>query len=216
VTPRLIDISMGLGPETPAWPGSPGITTSTLMSMAAGDEVNGSRLDMDVHCGTHVDAPLHFVADGATVEDVGLTPFVGSAWVADVPDATAIGAEVLERLQVPEGTVRLLLRTRNSLDRSLRSAPFSEKFVALTADGAQWVVDHGLRLIGIDYLSIQRFADPPDTHQILLGAGTAIVEGLDLEQVDEGRWNLICLPLKLLGTEGAPARAVLLEEGWNG
>src|SRR3954451_15543207 len=210
----MLDISMPLDGTTPTWPGSPGLATSAHMSIDAGDVANASLLTMDVHCGTHVDAPRHFVADGANLEAVGLDAFVGPAHVADATGVSALGAGALEALDVPPGTSRLLLKTDNSLDVELRTAPFRSDYVALTPDGAQWIVDRGIRLIGIDYLSIQRFHDPPDAHQILLGAPVVILEGLDLREAQPGPWTLMCLPLRLAGidAEAAPARAVLIEE----
>lgn len=208
----VVDISMPLDARTPVWPGSPGFASYAHSSLKAGDVANATLIEMDVHCGTHVDAPRHFVEDGTTLEAVGLRPFVGPAWLADAVGHAAIDAPLLEALDVPRETTRLLLRTDNSYAR--REVPFREDYVALTTDAAQWVVDRGLELIGIDYLSIQRFHDPPDTHQLLLGAGTVILEGVDLHDARPGRWTLMCLPLHLVGAEAAPARALLLEEGW--
>ncbi len=193
------------------WPGSPGFSSSPHLSLAAGDIANATSIEMDVHCGTHVDAPRHFVDGGATLDAVGLAPFIGPAWIADARGHPAIDAALLERLKVPPGTTRLLLRTDNSLERP--DAPFREDYVALTADAAQWVVARGVELVGIDYLSIQRFRDPPDAHQILLRASTMILEGVDLRHAHPGRWTLMCLPMLLVGAEAAPARAVLLQEG---
>lgn len=207
---RPVDISMPLGDSTPTWPGSPGFSSTPRLTLAAGDVANSSLLTMDAHCGTHVDAPRHFVEAGATVDALGLEPFVGPAWVADAVGHPTIDAEVLAGLGVPSEITRLLLRTDNSLGP--RDAPFQEEYVALTADAAQWAVDQGLQLIGIDYLSIQRFRDPPDAHQILLNAGIAILESIALRDVRPGRWTLVCPPISLVGTEAAPTRALLFEE----
>lgn len=212
MTFSLVDISMPLGALTPVWPSSPGFAASAHLSLREGDVANATRIEMDVHCGTHVDAPRHFVEGAATLDELGLQPFVGAAWVADAVGHPAIGRALLETLNIPSETTRLLLRTNNSLER--REAPFREDYVALTADAAKWIVDRGLELVGIDYLSIQRFRDPPDTHQILLRGGAAILEGVDLRAVWAGPWTLMCLPLRLVGTEAAPARALLLADGW--
>lgn len=209
----VLDISTPLDARTPVWPGSPGFASSAHLSLAAGDVANATLIEMDVHCGTHVDAPRHFVEGGASLDVLGLGPLVGPAWVADAVGHSALDAAVLEALDIPPATTRLLLQTDNS--SGPRETPFREDYVALTADAAQWVVDRGLELVGIDYLSIQRFRDPPDTHQILLGAGTVILEGLDLGDVRAGPWTLMCLPLRLVNTEAAPARALLLEEDWR-
>lgn len=209
----VLDISTPLDGRTPVWPGSPGFASSAHLSLADGDVANATLIEMDVHCGTHVDAPRHFVEGGASLDTLGLGPLVGPTWVADAVGHPTVDASVLQGLEVPMGTTRLLLQTDNSLGP--REAPFREDYVALTADAAQWVVDRGFQLVGIDYLSIQRFHDPPDTHQILLEAGTVILEGLDLRGVRAGRWTLMCLPLHLVDTEAAPARALLLEEEWR-
>jgi arylformamidase len=210
MTPKFIDISWPLGPNTPVWPGSPGIETSSHLAMARGDAANATRLTMDVHTGTHVDAPRHFVPDGAFLEELGLEPFVGDAYVARIGDVQEIDADALEAAGIPPTVRRLLLATSNSRDGSSSTTPFREDYAALTPGGAQWAVTRGLALIGIDYLSIQRYSDPPDTHEILLGAGIAILEGLALSGVEEGSYTLVCLPLRLLSCEAAPARAILL------
>jgi len=206
----MLDISIPLDGSTPTWPGSPGFDTGELLSMEKGDPANVSSLTLDVHTGTHVDAPRHFLPHGSTVESLDLGAMVGPVFIVDSGAALAVNADILERASVPEGTTRLLLRTLNSTERDRRPAPFREDFVALTADGAQWVVDRGIRLVGIDYLSIQRFTDPADTHEILLEAGVVILEGLDLVNADPAEtYELICLPVLLAGAEAAPARALL-------
>ena len=206
----FIDISWPLGPDTPVWPGSPGIETAAHNAIARGDVANVTRLTMDVHTGTHVDAPRHFLPGGVCVEELGLEPFIGDAFVAEVEDAQEIDAALLETAGIPTSVRRLLLRTRNSNDGTWSASPFRRDYAALTASGAKWAVERQLALIGIDYLSIQRFDDPPDTHEILLRAGVAILEGLDLSRVKQGRYTLVCLPLRLQASEAAPARAILL------
>lgn len=179
------------------------------MSIAAGDEANVTQLSMDVHTGTHIDAPRHFFDTGASVEDLGLGPFVGPAFVVDTGPVKEISASVLAEADIPEDTERLLLSTPNSAKPI--EPTFDEDYAALTPDGARWLLDSlDLKLVGIDYLSIQRYADAPDVHLSLLGAGVAILEGLRLGEVRPGRYELMCLPLRLVGTEGAPARAILL------
>lgn len=204
-----IDVSVPLHHLMPAWPGSVGIHLTRTNSLAAGDRSNVSRLDCDVHTGTHVDAPAHFLVDGATVDRMSLEVLIGPATVAYLPNASAIAASDLAALRLPSDTIRLLLRTANSELWSVESTEFQRDYAALTADAAQWVVDRGIRLIGVDYLSVQRYGDSPLTHEILLRAGVVIVEGLDLSRVEPGPYELICLPLKLVGVEGAPARAIL-------
>lgn len=177
--------------------------------MERGDAVNDSTLVCGVHTGTHVDAPLHFLADGADVTHLSLDVLIGPAIVAALPAVEAITAHDLEALDLPVDTQRLLLRTRNSEGWQRGDRIFRTNFVALTTDAAHWIVARGIRLIGVDYLSVQRFRDNPQTHIALLEAEIVIVEGLNLAQIEPGNYELICLPLKLAGAEGSPARAVL-------
>lgn len=206
--PRLIDISVRLEPGMPTWPNSAGMNVSRMLDMSAGDPVNVSRLEMDVHCGTHVEAPLHFLAGGDALEAYDLDIFSGTAYVARLPEVAAISAGELDEIGVPPGTERLLLRTANS-ELWQSPQPFRTDYVALLPDAATWIAGRGIRLIGIDYLSIQRYGDDPETHRILMRAGVAILEGLNLSDVDAGTYRLHALPLRIAGAEAAPVRAVL-------
>ncbi|MFO1371110.1 MAG: cyclase family protein [Candidatus Competibacteraceae bacterium] len=204
-----LDISLTISPDLPHWPGSPRVELSRRRNMARDDAVNDSTLVCGVHTGTHVDAPLHFLADGADVTQLSLDVLIGPAVVAALPDVDAITTEDLDALNLPADTRRLLLRTRNSEIWRRGDRDFRTDFVALTADAARWVVARGIRLIGVDYLSVQIFRGDPQTHIALLQVEIVIVEGLNLAEVAPGNYELICLPLKLAGAEGAPARAVL-------
>jgi arylformamidase len=212
MSPAYLDISRPLSEGIAAWPGSPGFRVFAHQSIADGDQSNASGIEMDVHTGTHVDAPSHFIQGGATLDAVGLDPFLGPAYVAEIDTTDEIDDAALDAAEIPDTTERLLLRTRNSRDEAYVTGPFREDFAALTPTGARWIVQRGLVLVGIDYLSIQRFGDSSDTHQILLGAGVCILEGLDLRAADRGRYRLVCLPLPLVGVEAAPARALLVAE----
>jgi len=172
-----------------------------------------TMISLGVHAGTHVDAPLHFLPGREDVSNVPFDALLGPCYVAGVSDVSAVSASDLESLSIPPDTTRLLLRTRNSDRWASGAQDFDPDFVALTPEAARWVVDHSIKLIGIDYLSIQRFNDGPETHLILLGAGVVVLEGLCLCGVVQGRYELICLPIKLPGAEGAPARAVLRKKG---
>lgn len=207
----LIDISVPLGDGLPTWPGSVGVRVSRTMDLEAGDPVTVTHLAIDVHAGTHVDAPAHYLRGGATVESLPLEALIGPAWVADFPGVDAIDAAALTAAQIPEGTRRLLLRSRNSRLWAMRE-PFHPDFVALTVDAACWIVERGIVLVGNDYLSVQRYEDGPETHLILLRQGVVLLEGINLAGVEPGYWELICLPLLLPGADGAPARAVLRRE----
>jgi arylformamidase len=207
-----LDISRPLRSGIACWPGSREFGIHVERAISDGSESNVSALEMDVHTGTHVDAPLHFLDGGASVGEVGLTPFVGPAYVLDIQDAERIDRRALTAADVPRSTTRLLLRTSNSTDDAFVEGPFREDFAALTLDAAEWAVERRFQLVGIDYLSIQRYGDPYDTHRVLLGAGVCILEGLDLRAAAEGAYMLVCLPLRLTEAEAAPARAILFPE----
>jgi arylformamidase len=170
-------------------------------------------LACSVHTGTHVDAPAHFIDNGATVEQLPMEVLIGKAIVIDIPDEHIITPEIIEAQKLPVETERLLFKTKNSALWANPAHEFNPEFVALSAESARWIVSRGIKLVGIDYLSIQLFKDAaPLTHRILLEAGVIILEGLDLRAINPGTYQLICLPLKLAGSEGAPARAILIEK----
>jgi arylformamidase len=205
----IIDISVPLRTDMPTWPNSVGFRLTRTMSLEEGDSANVSRLDCDVHMGTHVDAPWHFLRDGFTVEAMSLEVLIGPAVVAYLPEASVVTSDDLAILNLPAGTKRLLLRTRNSELWAAGVSYFKEDYVALSVDAARWIAERGIRLIGMDYLSVQRYQDSPLTHQTLMRAGIIILEGLNLADVQPGLYELLCLPLRLIGADGSPARAVL-------
>jgi arylformamidase len=209
ITNKMIDISLPLHEGMITWPDSTSFRLLPVKSFSAGDEVNVSRLDCDVHMGTHIDAPRHYLKEGVTVDMIPTDILIGPAQVCHLPNAKSISSKELSDLALPHNVERLLLRTCNSILWSKGVSTFKKDYVALTADGARWVVDHNVRLIGIDYLSVQCYDDDPLTHKILMEAGVVILEGLNLADVSPGNYELICLPLYLVGAEGAPARAVL-------
>jgi arylformamidase len=204
-----IDISIPLRTGMIAWPGSPGLRLSRLTTMDEGAVANGSFLETDVHIGTHIDAPWHSIPNGATIEKLPLDALIGPAYVVDVGTANDISARLLDQAAIPPGTERLLFRSVNSKLWNADPHEFKKDYVALTDDAASWVVRRGIRLVGIDYLSIQQFSDSMVTHNILLEQNIVIVEGLNLTHAPQGRYDFICLPLLLVGSEGSPARAVL-------
>ena len=193
---RIIDVSVPIRPGMITYPGDPEVRLERVSSIADGDIANLSRLDLGVHSGTHVDAPLHFVDGGASVETLPLDVLVGPCVVVDGLDAAA----------VRRGSERVLFKTPNS--RLWERDEFSENFVALDGEAARALVSRGVRLVGIDYLSI----GDEEAHRVLLGAGVVAIEGLDLRGVDPGAYRLVCLPLRIVGSDGAPARAVLLRD----
>ncbi|MCB0643291.1 MAG: cyclase family protein [Phaeodactylibacter sp.] len=206
---QLIDISVTLDEQLPVWPDSHGVHISLLMDMAAGEEANVSRLDIDVHSGTHIDAPRHFLRDGAYTHEIPLEKTVGHCQVLDMRGKDRITADDLQHAALQPGIEKILFKTDNSEKWRDPHHTFDPNFCALTADAAQWVVDRGIHLTGIDYHSIQLFYDSMETHRILLRAKVVILEGLNLLNVDPGTYKLLCLPLKVHGVEGISARAVL-------
>ncbi|MFM8323087.1 MAG: cyclase family protein [Chloroflexota bacterium] len=209
---RTYDISVTISPDLPVWPGDPRVEMKRIGKMEDGDPSNVTHLSLSAHVGTHVDAPFHFLGGSApTVESLPLSLLTGRAYVLHLSDdVDLITAAVLERAEIPPRTRRLLFRTRNSHFWKNGEGDFQTGFVGLSDDGARYIVSHGVRLVGIDYLSIAPFTAPTPTHQTLLGAGVVIVEGLNLGEVSQGRYTLYCLPLKLAGCDGAPARAILV------
>ena len=205
------DISLTISQDLPVWPGDPPPQLTQPAHLGQGDVYTLTRLDMSAHTGTHVDAPAHFFQEGKGIDALELNVLVGRALVVDVGNAPAITASLLENLGIPANTKRVLFRTRNSRLWTQGETRFVEDFVAITSDGARWLVHQGIQLVGVDYLSVSPFADPIPTHQILLGAGVIPVEGLNLSGIAPGEYQLVCLPLKIAGSDGAPARAILIE-----
>ena len=210
---KIFDISLSISPDLPVWPDDPPIELELIESMEAGAHANVSRLSAGVHTGTHVDAPHHFLNDGCTIEQLPLDVLTGPCYVIQLPDGVeTITAEALDGMSLPANITRILFGTSNSRLWSRGEMEFQEDFVAVAEDGAQWLVDHGFRLVGVDYLSVAPFGDSVPTHTVLLQAGIVVVEGLDLSAVPRGFYDLYCLPLKLLGSDGAPARAILIQK----
>jgi arylformamidase len=208
---KIYDISLTVTPGLPVWPGDPPVMLQRVSKMEEGKHNNVSQLALSAHAGTHVDAPYHFIADGDTIEQLPVEVLVGPAQVVELPgDCALITADVLQQAGIADGTQRLLLKTRNSRYWAQPGLPFQTDFVAVSPDGAEYLVARGIRLIGIDYFSIAPFGDSVPTHRALLGAKLVILEGADLSQVPAGQYELYCLPLKLGGSDGAPARAILI------
>jgi arylformamidase len=208
---RPIDISLSIDPAMLVWPGDPPVEVTPLQQMAKGDAANVSEVRMGTHTGTHVDPPLHFVPGGGGIDTVPLDVLVGEAVVVDARHLDRpMGASDLEKLSIPEGTERVLVRTANSDLWRRERVKFPPVYACLTTDSARWVVDRGIRLIGVDFLSVEaKGADGHPVHHTLLENGVVIVEGLDLGEVEPGRYTLVCMPLRISGGDGGPARAIL-------
>ncbi len=208
---KIIDISLPLSPRLHTWPGNPPFELQAVNRVATGGSANVSRVVLGSHSGTHVDAPRHFFDDGPGVGEMRLDELVGPCRIAEVslpPGRQPIGVPEIQRAAGTPPATRLLLKTPNS--RLWTRDEFTPEFAYLAPAAAEWLVRAGVRLVGIDYLSIEEFrkAGAP-THHILLGAGVIVVEGLNLAHVDPGTYELVCLPLRIEGSDGSPARVIL-------
>ncbi|HTP65715.1 MAG TPA: cyclase family protein [Geobacteraceae bacterium] len=203
---KIYDISVSLCAELPFFPGDPRVVIEPVTTLSDGDSANASRISMSTHSGTHLDPPRHFDDCGLTVDALPLSLLVGRALVFHISGTRAIGPAELARLPLA-GEERLLLRTDNS--RLWGERAFVEDFTHITPQGARFLVEKGVKLVGIDYLSVEKADGNGDVHRILLENGVVILEGLDLSAVEAGIYELICLPLKIRGGDGAPARALL-------
>jgi arylformamidase len=208
----IYDISLSISPNLPTWPGDPGLKLEQYASMDKGDHYNATQISSSVHLGTHVDAPRHFLNDGSAVEQLRLEVLTGPCYVTQLPDGIeAITAEVLDRTEITSEMKRVLFGTSNSHYWAKGESKFQTDFVAITEDGAEWLVERGVQLVGVDYLSVAPYNDSIPTHAALLKAGVVIVEGLNLSNIMRGFYDLYCLPLKITGSDGAPARAILIQ-----
>ena len=206
-----VDVSANLDPaKTPVYEGDAPMKFTFLKDMRKGDALTLSMFSMGAHSGTHIDAPMHFIRDGASIDRVPLASLIGPARVIDIPDSVqSIDAAELARHEW-KGARRILFRTRSSVRGWMTSSTFHRDFAYVAPDAAQLLADAGVQLVGVDYISAEQFGAPaPATHRILLGKGIPMVEGLLLAEIRPGEYDLIVLPLKVSGYEGAPARAVL-------
>lgn len=206
--PRLYDISVPVMNGGVVYPGNPEIHISPQQDMSTGGSSNVSLLTIGSHTGTHVDAPKHMIPDGGGIETLPLDALIGPALVVEFDDSVMAVTEAYLRAQPIAGHERVLLKTRNST--FIRERDFHPDYTYLAPDGAEYLVSLGVRLVGIDYLSIEQFhSGHHRTHKTLLSRGIVIVEGLDLSVPPAGRYDMYCLPVLLAGIDGAPARAVL-------
>lgn len=205
---KLIDVSMEIFSGMLVWQGDDEVDLSRAEKMEEGAHANVSRIRCGVHTGTHVDAPLHFIPGGKTIEQLPLDVLTGPAWVAEFPEIQRIRAEELEKAGIPDGTKRLLLKTRNSQILETLTV-FREDYAGLEESGAKWILSKGIRLVGNDFLSVATRDQTGPVHRLLLNAEVILVEGLLLGKVPAGACRFYCLPLKLKGSDGAPARAMV-------
>lgn len=209
---QIYDVSVPLSAATPTYPGDPGIEIKEWLTLANGDVANVSLINFGLHSGTHVDAPAHFIAGGSRVESLPLESLIGEAEVVEVAnDVRVIDADFVAA-NCAQGSQRILFKTRNSTFWNETQDGFREDYTYIHPDAAKLLVEAGVKLVGIDYLSVEQFkSEKFETHHVLLSSGVVILEGLDLRAVPSGRYELLCLPLKIAGGsgDGAPARVIL-------
>ncbi len=212
--PRVHDVSLVLRPDMVTWPGEPGPRVEPLRRIATGDAANVSLITFGSHTGTHVDPPVHFIEGANTVDRLPIDALVGPCRVLEFAGPGHVSGAWLERAKIAAPSPRLLFKTANSARWADPTALFTRDFTALDATAARWCVDHGVKLVGIDYLSIEPQGPEKQgypVHNTLLRANVVIVEGLDLSAVGPGEYELVCAPLKLAQGDGAPARVFLIE-----
>jgi arylformamidase len=206
---KVYDISVVLGAESIDYPGDTPFSREIISTIQDGGDYDLSKLVMSAHAGTHIDTPAHFVRNGKAIDDYSVEDFLLTARVAAIKDKESIGPFELGGCDIKTGEA-LLFKTDNSLTGRCREGVFSEKYVHLSPEGARWCVEKKVGLVGLDYVTIDRYADQAfASHHTLLGNGIPILEGINLKEVPEGRYVLCCLPLKIRGAEASPVRAVL-------
>ena len=204
---KLIDVTVPLDATLPTYPGNTPFGLEPIKRLARGDSSNVSSLHMSVHAGTHVDAPRHFFDSGAGTEALPLEMLIGRTRVIEVTTRKGIGPDELAAVDLSED-VRLLIKTSNS--RLWGTPEFHADYVGLTEPGARHLIGHGIKVVGVDYLSVEEYKKPgAPAHHVLLGGGTIVIEGLNLRDVAPGIYEMFCLPLRIVGADGAPARVVL-------
>jgi arylformamidase len=204
---KLIDVSVPLDGNLPTYPGNTPFSLEPIKRIARGDSSNVSTLHMSAHAGTHVDAPRHFFDSGIGVDALPLELLCGRTRVVEVTSRKVVEAEDLAATDLAED-VRVLIKTHNS--RLWGSPEFHPEFIGVSEGAARYLVDHGIKVVGVDYLSVEPFKTPgAPTHHALLGGGTIVIEGLNLREVEPGIYDMTCLPLRVVGSDGAPARVVL-------
>jgi len=212
---RIIDVSLPIGPDLLVWPGDPAVDITPRSQISKGDPANVSELRMGTHTGTHVDPPVHFVSGAPGMDRVPVDLLVGECVVADARGLRGqLAPADLDALKVPAGATRVLLKSDNSEIWRHLPAAFPDEYVCLSPEGAKWVAAAGIKLLGVDFLSVEQKGAPGHpTHVELLSKGVVIVEGLNLGDVEPGEYMLAVLPLKIVNGDGGPARAVLIESG---
>ena len=210
---KIIDISIPLSGKTPVWEGDKGISIHRVALIENGCDFNVSRIELGVHAGTHIDAPFHVFKNGNTVDQIPLDTLIGNVQVVEIPDGiSVIDKNCLMNLNFQDGIDRILFKTSNSIYWETDPFSFKKEYVAINSEGAKYIADMDLRLVGMDYFSVSSYDDLKQPHLTLLDCGIVLLENIDLRSVVPEIYKLICLPLKIIDTDGAPVRAVLLAE----
>jgi arylformamidase len=204
---KFIDVSVPLDEHLPSYPGNAPLEIEPVKRLARGDSSNVSTLRLSAHAGTHVDSARHFFDTAGGIEALSLDLLCGRARVIEVSSTRAITAEDLQEKELA-GETRVLIKTSNS--RLWGDPTFHTNYIGVGESAARYLVEQGVTVVGVDYLSVEPFKTPnAPTHHILLGAGTIVIEGLNLRDVAPGVYEMFCLPLNVVGADGAPARVVL-------
>jgi len=209
---KIYDLTVPIHTTMAVWPGDPKVSNGLESSIKAGNDANITKIQMSAHTGTHIDAPFHFVDDGISIDQLDLDLLIGEAEVIEIDhDVKMITSSTLAELGKVKWPMRILFKTNNSQKKLIENPEFSKDFVSLSVDASEFLIANGVKLIGIDYLSIAPFENGDQTHVVLLENEIIVIEGLNLKEVNPGVYQLIALPIKLQGADGAPARVVLLQ-----
>lgn len=204
---KLFDVTIPLDENLPVYPGNTPFSLEPIKRLSRGDSSNVSSFHLSAHSGTHVDAPRHFFDDGVGADALPLELLLGRARVIEVESRSGVGRDELAGLDLSDD-LRVLIKTRNS--RLWGSREFRSDYVGVTEEGARYLLGQGVKVVGIDYLSVEQFKKPgAPAHRVLLGGGVVIIEGLNLRDVEPGTYEMLCLPLRVVGADGAPARVLL-------
>ncbi len=209
---KIFDVTVPILNLMPVWPGDPQVDNQLVSSIEKGEEANVTSIKMSAHTGTHIDAPKHFIKSGTGIEGLSLTTLLGDVEVVEIDFGNShIDALTLRKLNENQWPQRVLFKTNNSKLRLLDDDKFNQNFIALLPDAAEFLVSKGVKLVGIDYLSIAPFENGSDTHIVLLENDVIVVEGLNLADISPGIYELIALPILLADADGAPARVLLIQ-----
>lgn len=210
---KIFDVTVPIKISMPVWPGDPKVDNQLVASIENGDEANVTCINMSAHTGTHIDAPRHFLETGDSIENLNLNILLGEVEVIEInSNLTQIDAATLRDIKQNGWKQRILFKTRNSSLRLFEKNLFYKEFTALTPDAAEYLVIQGVKLVGIDYLSIAPFENGMVTHVVLLKNNVIVIEGLNLSDISAGIYELVALPILLENADGAPARVLLIQK----